>query len=160
VVQRAAPAPLHRSIESNSASPEFDGLQRDPDQRGNIRPQTQDEPRVGLDLREQGRLPADLQRPPEPGQGDYYSPSTGRFYDLKGIHSDWPPRADQRNRSVPFPHAYDPSNSVDMIGNIERQIGFNRTVILDVRNADQASISDLERIINEKSWQGDVIWYP
>ncbi|MBR8643587.1 hypothetical protein KEF29_40050 [Streptomyces tuirus] len=145
----------HRSPE------DFDQLQRDPDKNGGISEPSKDEARVGLDLREQGRLPDDIQRPSVADRGEFYSPSTGRYYDIKGVHSDWPPFNNVRDKSQPFRGAYDPANNTRWVSKLSEQIvGKNRTVILDVRNANQAAIDDIKSIVEKNGWEDNVIWYP
>ncbi|MEU5367368.1 hypothetical protein ABZ354_28520, partial [Streptomyces sp. NPDC005925] len=140
---------------------EFDHLQRDPDKNGGISEPSKDEARVGLDLREQGRLPADIQRPAVRDNGEFYSPSADRYYDIKGVHSDWPPFNNVRDKSQPFRGAYDPANNERWAGKLRDQIaGKGRIVILDVRNANQAAIDDIKSIVEKNGWEKDVIWYP
>ncbi|GGR96728.1 MULTISPECIES: hypothetical protein [Streptomyces] len=140
---------------------EFDRLQRDPDKNGGISEPSKDEARVVLDLREQGRLPDDIQRPSLRDSGDFASPLTGRHYDIKGVHSDWPPFNNVRDKSQPFRGAYDPANNARWVSKLAEQIRTkNRTVILDVRNADQAAIDDLKSIVKRNGWEDHVIWYP
>ena len=140
---------------------EFDELQRDPDKNGGISEPSKDEARVGLDLREQGRLPDDIQRPTEADRGEFYSPSTDRYYDIKGVHSDWPPFNNVRDKSQPFKGAYNPARNGRWIKKLQEQITERqRIVILDVRNANQAAIDDIRSIVRENGWEDDVIWYP
>ncbi|WP_150476785.1 hypothetical protein [Streptomyces alboniger] len=140
---------------------DFDHLQRDPDKNGGISEPSKDEARVGLDLRDQKRLPDDLQRPTEADRGEFYSPSTGRYYDIKGVHSDWPPFNNVRDKSRPFKGAYDPANNGRWVKKLAEQIvEKQRIVILDVRNANQAAIDDLKSIVQKNGWEDDVIWYP
>ncbi|NUV55099.1 hypothetical protein G6W51_19730 [Streptomyces coelicolor] len=140
---------------------EFDELQRDPDKNGGISEPSKDEARVGLDLREQGRLPDDIQRPTEADRGEFYSPSADRYYDIKGVHSDWPPFNNVRDKSQPFKGAYDPARNGRWVKKLQEQITERqRIVILDVRNANQAAIDDIRSIVRENGWEDDVIWYP
>ncbi|MER6750560.1 hypothetical protein [Streptomyces fungicidicus] len=140
---------------------EFDELQRDPDKNGGISEPSKDEARVGLDLREQGRLPDDIQRPTEADRGEFYSPSTDRYYDIKGVHSDWPPFNNVRDKSQPFKGAYNPARNGRWVKKLQEQITERqRIVILDVRNANQAAIDDIRSIVRENGWEDDVIWYP
>ncbi|MFF7411047.1 hypothetical protein [Streptomyces lydicus] len=140
---------------------DFDHLQRDPDKNGGISEPSKDEARVGLDLREQDRIPDDIQRPTEADRGEFYSPSTGKYYDIKGVHSDWPPFNNVRDKSQPFRGAYDPSNNARWVKKLSEQIvDKGRTVILDVRNANQAAIDDVKSIVQKNGWEDDVIWYP
>jgi hypothetical protein len=148
--------------EVESRNPEeFDQLQRDPDKNGGISEPSKDEARVGLDLAEQGRLPDDIQRPTEADRGEFYSPSTGRHYDIKGVHSDWPPFNNVRDKSLPFKGAYDPAKNERWVKKLAEQIvEKQRVVILDMRNANQAAIDDIKSIVEKNGWEDDVIWYP
>lgn len=164
------PHPELTAVEKNALDERLNGLEAkyredysqmeyDPD-KGSIKPASQDEARVALDLRERGLLPTDIQRPPTAERGDYYSPSANTYYELKGVHSDWPPFNTQRDRSMPFPGAYDPANSGRLVDNIELQLLRGRTPILDVRNANQSAIDDLRRIASQRGWEGRIAWYP
>ncbi|WP_327345416.1 hypothetical protein [Streptomyces europaeiscabiei] len=148
--------------EVESRSPEeFDQLQRDPDKNGGISEPSKDEARVGLDLSEQGRLPDDIQRPTEADRGEFYSPSADRYYDIKGVHSDWPPFNNVRDKSLPFKGAYDPAKNGRWVKKLAEQIvEKQRVVILDMRNANQAAIDDIKSIVEKNGWEDDVIWYP
>ncbi|MFD7993595.1 hypothetical protein [Streptomyces mexicanus] len=140
---------------------DFDQMQRDPDKNGGISEPSKDEARVGLDLREQGRLPDDIRRPPAPDMGEFYSPSTGQHYDIKGVHSDWPPFNNVRDKSQPFRGAYNPAKNQRWVNKLAEQIvDKGRTVILDVRNANQAAIDDIKSIVEKNGWEDNVIWYP
>lgn len=120
-----------------------------------------DEARVALDLRENGKVPTDIQRPPGANQGDLYSPSTGEFYDIKGVHSDWPPLNNVRDKSLPFKGAYNPANNQGWVRKLEDQIVTRRRiVILDIRNANQAAINDVKSIVEQHGWSDRVVWYP
>ncbi|MEE1930903.1 hypothetical protein V1J52_22430 [Streptomyces sp. TRM 70351] len=139
----------------------FERLQRDPDKNGGINKSSSDEARVDLDLREQGRVPDDISRPSESNLGDLYSPSTGVYYDIKGVHSDWPPFSNVRNKSLPFNGRYDPDSNGRWVEKLRDQIvERGRVVILDVRNADQAAIDDLADIVRTHGWEEYVVWYP
>ncbi|MEU6017914.1 hypothetical protein ABZ826_28895 [Streptomyces sp. NPDC047515] len=48
-----------------------------------------------------------------PGQPwrKFYSETTGEYYDIKGVHSDYPPFNNVRDKSQPFKDAYDPANN-------------------------------------------------
>ncbi|AYF76581.1 hypothetical protein D7D52_25310 [Nocardia yunnanensis] len=140
---------------------EFDHLQRDPDKNGGISEPSKDEARVGLDLREQGRLPEDIQRPDQADRGEFHSKSAQKYYDIKGVHSDWPPFNNARDKSRPFKGAYDPAKNSRWVEKLREQIEEkNRTVIIDLRNANQAAIDDIQQIIQTHGWDDDVIWYP
>ncbi|MFE2995137.1 toxin glutamine deamidase domain-containing protein [Nocardia sp. NPDC059246] len=140
---------------------EFDHLQRDPDKNGGISEPSKDEARVGLDLREQGRLPQDIQRPDQADHGEFHSRSDEKYYDIKGVHSDWPPFNNVRDKSKPFKGAYDPAKNSRWVEKLREQIEEkNRTVIIDLRNASQAAIDDVQLIVRTHGWDDDVIWYP
>ncbi|MFE4212082.1 hypothetical protein [Streptomyces sp. NPDC056844] len=147
------------------APEDFDHLKHDPDHRSKITDDSMDEARVGLDLREQGRLPADIRRPTVADMGEFYSETTGRYYDIKGIHSFWPPFNNVRNPSLlarPFPGAYNPARDAQTWVNTftEQITERNRVVVIDVRNANQAAIDSIKEIIESHGWGNDVIWYP
>jgi hypothetical protein len=158
--ERAAHDAHLRQIERSNES-DFDKLKDDPDHRGKVKPSEMDEARVALDLRDQGKVPADIQRPPGANQGDLYSPSSNEYYDIKGVHSDWPPLNNVRDKSLPFKGAYDPANNQRWVDKLEDQIvDRHRIVILDMRNANQAAIDDVKAIIESKGWGDRVVWYP
>ena len=140
---------------------DFDVLKQDPDHRGKIKPSEMDEARVALNMREQGTLPSDIQRPPEANQGDLYSPSNGEYYDIKGVHSDWPPLNNVRDKSLPFKGAYDPANNQKWVEKLRDQIiDRHRMVVIDTRNADQAAIDDVRAIVEDNGLEDRVILYP
>ncbi|MFE2964372.1 hypothetical protein ACFXKC_12000 [Streptomyces sp. NPDC059340] len=142
-------------------SDDFDRLKQDPDHKGTVKPSEMDEARVALDLREEAKVPTDIQRPPGANQGDLYSPSTGEFYDIKGVHSDWPPLNNVRDKSLPFKGAYNPANNQGWVRKLEDQIVTRqRIVILDMRNANQAAIDDVKSIVEQHGWSDRVVWYP
>ncbi|MFI6687047.1 DUF6507 family protein [Streptomyces sp. NPDC050485] len=139
---------------------DFDVLKQDPDHQGKAKPSEMDEARVALDMRDSGKLPSDIQRPPGANQGDSYSPSAGEFYDIKGVHSDWPPLNIVRDKSLPFKGAYDPANHGGWVRKLEDQIvNRKRMVILDMRNADQAAVDDVRAIVEDHGGDDRVVWY-
>jgi hypothetical protein len=151
----------HLNALAERYSDDFDQLKQDPDHKGKVKPSEMDEARVALDLRENGKVPTDIQRPPGANQGDLYSPSTGEFYDIKGVHSDWPPLNNVRDKSLPFKGAYNPTNNQGWVRKLEDQIVTKgRMVILDMRNADQAAIDDVRSIVEQHGWSDRVVWYP
>lgn len=84
-----------------------------------------------------------------------------RYYDIKGVHADWPPFSNVRDKSQPFRGAYDPANNGRWIVKLKEQIAEKgRIVILDVRNASQAAIDDIKSIVEKNGWEDDVIWCP
>ncbi|MEU8955562.1 hypothetical protein AB0C93_14785 [Streptomyces sp. NPDC048518] len=140
---------------------DFDWLKHDPDHKGVVKESEMDEARVALDMRESRKLPPDIQRPPAANQGDLYSPSAETYYDIKGVHSDWPPYNNVRDKSLPYKDAYDPANNESWVRRIGKQIDVkDRTVILDVRNANQAAIDDLKAMVEQHGWSDRVVWYP
>ncbi|WP_433545299.1 hypothetical protein ACQPZG_08935 [Streptomyces sp. CA-294286] len=158
--EQAAHAQHLQSIEEQFAD-DFDVLKQDPDHKGKVKPSEMDEARLALDLREQAKVPSDIQRPPEANQGDLYSPSTGVFYDIKGVHSDWPPLNNARDKTLPFKGAYDPGNNQQWVKKLRNQIvNRKRVVILDTRNANQAAIDDLKAIAEQNGWSDRIVWYP
>ncbi|MGW0559653.1 hypothetical protein ACWDZ4_03210 [Streptomyces sp. NPDC003016] len=158
--EQAAHARHLEEIEQRHAD-DFDQLKQDPDHKGKVKPSEMDEARLALDLREQGKVPADIQRPPEANHGDLYSPSTGEFYDIKGVHSDWPPLNNVRDKSLPFKGAYNPADNRGWIRKLKDQIVTKgRIVVLDTRNADQAAINDLKAIAEQNGWSDRIVWYP
>ncbi|MEU9000968.1 hypothetical protein AB0D15_02985, partial [Streptomyces sp. NPDC048551] len=140
----------------------FDELKRDPDKNGGVNESSMDEARVGLDLAESGRLPDDIARPHAADHGEFYSETTGRYYDIKGVHSDYPPFNNIRNKNGPFKGAYTPArDGAKWEAKVSEQIvDRGRIVILDMRNADQVAIDDIRGIIERNGWENDVIWYP
>ncbi|GAA2314683.1 hypothetical protein Scani_48270 [Streptomyces caniferus] len=146
----------------NRAPEEFDHLKHDPDHKNQIDDKSMDEARVGLDLRESGRLPADIRRPELADKGEFYSESTGEYYDIKGVHSDYPPFNNVRDKSQPFKGAYDPANNEAWVNKqLAKQIEKRgRIVIIDVRNANQAAIDSIKDVVESRGWGDRVIWYP
>ncbi|MFD8263278.1 hypothetical protein ACFV19_31190 [Streptomyces griseoluteus] len=120
-----------------------------------------DEARVELDLRDSGKSPADIQRPPGPDVGDLYSPGSGTFCHIKGVHFGWPPLNNAGDKSMPFKGAYDAANNARWIKKLDEQIADKRhVIILDMRNANQAAIDDLKAIVEEHGWSDRVVCYP
>ncbi|MFF7337989.1 hypothetical protein ACFZAT_11645 [Streptomyces sp. NPDC008163] len=144
------------------APEEFDHLKHDPDHKGQVDDKSMDEARVGLDLRESGRLPEDIRRPDGADKGEFYSETTGEYYDIKGVHSDYPPFNNVRDKSQPFKGAYDPANNGAWVKKqLAKQIEVRgRIVIIDVRNANQAAIDSVKAAVESNGWGDRVIWYP
>ncbi|WP_260696934.1 hypothetical protein [Streptomyces sp. 130] len=144
------------------APEEFDHLKHDPDHKGQVDDKSMDEARVGLDLRESGRLPEDIRRPDDADMGEFYSETTGEYYDIKGVHSDYPPFNNVRDKSQPFKGAYDPANNGAWVKKqLAKQIEVRgRIVIIDVRNANQAAIDSVKAAVESNGWGDRVIWYP
>lgn len=111
---------------------------------------------------ESGRLPADIRRPDIPDRGEFYSETTGEYYDIKGVHSDYPPFNNVRDKSQPFKGAYDPGNNESWVNKqLAKQIEKRgRVVIIDVRNANQAAIDSVKAVVESRGWGDRVIWYP
>ncbi|MFA1546666.1 hypothetical protein [Actinomadura chokoriensis] len=128
---------------------------RDPDHNFKATKGSYDEAKISLDLVKRGIFDESYQRPSGPKQGDFID--KGIHWDIKGIHSDWPPGVPQHVRARPFPNAY---NSADFRSTLLKQFQMNRGVIIDTRNADQSAINDMKRIIEQEGWGDRVIWYP
>ncbi|MFE7468798.1 hypothetical protein ACFU6R_32475 [Streptomyces sp. NPDC057499] len=141
---------------------EFDHLRHDPDHKNQINDKSMDEARVGLDLRESGRLPKDIRRPELADKGEFYSETTGEYYDIKGVHSDYPPFNNVRDKSQPFKGAFDPANNEAWVNKqLAKQIEkHGRIVIIDIRNANQAAIDSVKAAVESRGWGDRVIWYP
>lgn len=133
-----------------SHNPEdYEDLMRDPDHFSKktgyrITESTREEARTALDLREQGKLPPDIQRPPGKGEGDFYSPSRNQYYDIKEVN-DTPPRE---------------FNAAGAEANIERQFLIGRTPIIDTSGASQSAIDQVVEVLERNGWESRVIWYP
>jgi hypothetical protein len=129
---------------------DYDVFSKDPDHFSKktgyrITDGARDEAKTALDLRDQDKLPSDIQRPPRQGEGDFYSPSEKKYYDIKEI-DDTPPRE---------------FNAPKMEESITRQLEYNkRTPIIDTRGASQSAIDKMEEFLNSKGWENRVIWYP
>ncbi|RZS36989.1 hypothetical protein EV193_106224 [Herbihabitans rhizosphaerae] len=138
----------------------FDELKKDPDHNKNDNANSKQEARTALDLEARGQdgfEPGQYQRPDGPGQGDFID-SNGKHWDIKGIHSDWPPGVpDHVKNSRPFPNAY---TEADFRDTLVDQFGKGRGVIVDTRNADQAAIDNMRDVVEKEGWGDDVIWYP
>ncbi|MGE5290029.1 MAG: hypothetical protein ACM3ML_23150 [Micromonosporaceae bacterium] len=128
---------------------DYENFSKDPDHRTKkgeyrIRDSHREEAKTALDLREQGKLPADIQRPPKDGEGDFYSPSRKEYYDIKEV-SDTPPRE---------------FNAARTEKNISDQLRDGRTPIIDTSGASQPVMDQLAEIIKKNGWDNRVIWYP
>ena len=135
----------------------FDVASRDPDQGGKQTRNAMDEARIALDLRDRGFFAPDFTRPTEPDQGDFCGPDD-RQWDVKGIHTDWPPCVSGRaRRGRQFSNGY---TEHKFRKTVERQFAKGRSVIIDTRNANQEAIDDMLRIVDEEGWGGRIIWYP
>ncbi|MFD0900701.1 hypothetical protein [Actinomadura sediminis] len=128
---------------------------KDPDHSFKVRKGSEDEARVALDLAQRGIFDDGHSRPDGPDQGDFID--KGVHWDIKGIHSDWPPGVPEHIRSKPYRDGYNEEKFREMI---LRQFSRHRNVILDTRNADQRAIDDMKRIIEEEGWGDRIIWYP
>ncbi|MCT2586708.1 WXG100 family type VII secretion target [Actinophytocola gossypii] len=138
----------------------FDELKRDPDHNNKVNKNSMEEARTALDLErrgEEGFGDGGYRRPDGPGQGEFID-SNGRHWDIKGIHSDWPPGVPEQVRnSRPFPNAY---SEQDFRDTLTDQFGKGRGVIVDTRNADQAAIDNMREVVEREGWGDNVIWYP
>ncbi|GAB3987477.1 hypothetical protein GCM10029978_106450 [Actinoallomurus acanthiterrae] len=125
----------------------YNELQKDPDHLKRdgtyaIDDGAREEAKTALSLRQDGRVPDDFQRPPERGQGDFYSPSTNTYYDVKEVTSSSNFKVD------------------NFESKLEAQFAKNRTPIIDTRNASQANIDQIKAMIARRGWGSNVIWYP
>lgn len=122
---------------------------------------TEDEARVALDLRAQGRVPADIERPTVRGSGDFYSPSAATTIDLVAVHSAWPPAVDRALADRPYPRAYGSGAGRVIVREIRALIEERgHVVVLDTRNADQAAIDDVHDAVIAAGWGHRVLFYP
>ncbi|MFI0453558.1 hypothetical protein [Actinomadura sp. 6N118] len=137
----------HRADLAANDPQRYSDYQKDPDHMRrdgsyDIDDNAREEAKTALDLRYRGILPGDLQRPPVRGQGDFYSPSAGHYYDIKEVSSS-------------------PSFSV---ANFERKLADQftrgRIPVIDARNTIQANIDQIKEMIERRGWQEDVVWYP
>ncbi|MEU8799152.1 hypothetical protein [Spirillospora sp. NPDC048819] len=128
---------------------------KDPDHNFKATKGSRDEARISLDLMKKGIFDENYTRPSGPQQGDFID--KGIHWDIKGIHSDWPPHVPAHVRSRPFPNAY---NEADFRRTVRKQLEMGRGVILDTRNADQSAITEMKRIVDEEGWGDRIIWYP
>ncbi|HWD05008.1 MAG TPA: RHS repeat-associated core domain-containing protein [Amycolatopsis sp.] len=146
---------------------EYDELLKDPDHGDAAPDKTQiDEAHIGLDLNKQGVGPfADkpdgpvgngVSRPTGLGGGDLVD-GNGQSWDVKSMHSDWPPGS-KHPEGAEFKDGY---NDAKFEKTLDKQINTSgRNVIVDTRNANQEAIDSMNRIVNEKGWNGKVIFYP
>ncbi len=128
---------------------DYDAFSKDPDHFSKkagykITDGAQEEAKTALDLRDQGKLPPDIQRPPGRGEGDFYSPGDNQYYDIKEVND------------IP-PHEFNASSTES---SIERQLIIGRTPIIDTRAASQSAIDQVVDVLDRNGWQGRVIWYP
>ena len=128
---------------------------KDPDHNFKSTKGSEDEARISLDLLERGMFTENYRRPSGPKEGDFID--KGIHWDIKGIHSGWPPGVPEHVRARPFPNAY---NSADFRSTLLKQFQLKRGVIIDTRNADQSAIDDMRRIVEREGWGDRVIWYP
>ena len=126
---------------------QYDNFQKDPDHLRKdgsyaIDDGAREEAKTALSLRQNGRVPADFQRPPGRGQGDFYSPSANEYYDIKEVSSSSDFKIDNFERKI------------------EAQFTKDRTPIIDTRNASQANIDQIKTMVARRGWGNNVIWYP
>ncbi|GAA1335265.1 WXG100 family type VII secretion target [Saccharothrix algeriensis] len=139
----------------------FQDTSRDPDHNGKVRFASQEEARIALDLEERGYGP--FERPKDadgkllPKLGDWVD-AHGQQWDVKGIHSDWPPHTpDHVKESGPFRNGYTEKWFRDTI---QDQFADGRNVILDTRNASAADIANLKSVVDKEGWGARIIFYP
>lgn len=128
---------------------DFDKFTHDPDRKGKVSAGSREEARTALDMREQGQLPRDIQRPTVAETGDFVGTVDGKkvHYDIKTFR-DW------------FPGEGGDYRSPDFEAKITKQVGSNRVVILDTRDLKQWVLDDMVRVVNQRGWSRHVIWYP
>ena len=126
---------------------------RDPD-TGRPRPE---EARTMLHMRERGELPADIERAPA-GEGDVFSPSTGKHYDIKRFYDDWPPGAGHAPGTpyTPDRGAFTPDG---FERNLAKEIREDIVVINDVRGLGDTTLDAMRAVIRQRGWQDRVIFY-
>jgi hypothetical protein len=102
-----------------------------------------------------------VRRPDRPGQGDLIGTVTGReqSFDIKQMRDRWPDTA-QLTPEDPFPPAKGGYTSRHFVETVEGDLEDGRIVILDVSFLRQTTINDMERIVTERGWSENVIWYP
>ncbi|WP_433228160.1 hypothetical protein [Actinomadura formosensis] len=128
---------------------------KDPDHNFKTHKGSADEARIALDLHRRGIFDENYTRPTGPDQGDFIN--QGVHWDIKGIHSDWPPGVPEAVRSRPFRNGYTETKFRETM---LRQFRKDRGVILDTRNASQSAIDDMRHIVEQEGWGDRVIWYP
>jgi hypothetical protein len=144
---RARRVAEHRDALAERYADDYERLSYDPDHRG-VRPDSREEAKTMLDMRERGELPSDIDRPrardgnPIPGAGDGWSPSTNTYYDIKAFRPQWGEFTKERVQET-----------------IDEQIRLNgRKVILDTRNLTGEQLEDLRSWVRPE-WRDDVLWY-
>lgn len=132
---------------------DFKDLERDPD-RKLVDDKSRDEARTALDMREQGALPRDIQRPTENGKlvggkGDFVGTVDGKkvYFDVK----TWPDLGLTEKGVFKSPK---------FEGNILSEIQRGRVAIVDTRHLNQGVIDEMVRVVNQNGWSRHVIWYP
>ncbi|MER7560556.1 hypothetical protein ABTZ46_26665 [Nocardioides sp. NPDC126508] len=135
----------------------FDDLSKDPDHGGKSNKNSRDEAATIMDLDGRPGSPFEngITRPDGPAQGDFIS--DGQAWDIKTVHSDWPPGVPDHVRERPFPNGYTDQKFSDTV---QDQIDRGRNVLIDTRNASQADLDSMRRMVEEKGWSGNVYWYP
>ncbi|MFI5612290.1 RHS repeat-associated core domain-containing protein [Amycolatopsis sp. NPDC051903] len=149
----------HWDQQAKDNKEQYEELLKDPDHGDAAPDKTQiDEAHIGLDLNKQGVGPfADgVSRPSGLGGGDLID-GKGQSWDVKSMHSDWPPGS-KHPEGAEFKDGY---NDAKFEKTLDKQINTSgRNVIVDTRNANQQAIDSMNRIVNEKGWNGKVIFYP
>ncbi len=148
--KRARRIELERDALAERYRDDFERLKLDADHGGLATNNSIAEAKTLLHMRERGELPADIDRPRAadgkliPGAGDAKSPSTGRYYDVKGFRDKPPAR-------------FDLTKATERIE--EEIVLHHRTVILDTRHLEPETIDRLREIVRDNHWQDDVLWY-
>jgi hypothetical protein len=128
---------------------DFENFSKDPDHFSKrtgyrVTDGSREEAKTALDLRDQGRLPPDVQRPTGAGEGDFYSPSQKQYYDIKEVN-DTPPRDFNAPRAEQA---------------LRYQLLIGRTPIMDTSGASQSAVDQMVEILERNGWESRVIWYP
>lgn len=120
-----------------------DAAHRRSDGTYSTQPGRHQEARTALDLREKGIFPPDVERAPTP-DADFQTPGGQTRWDIKEINDR-------------YPGSYKPA---DIEAGMEKEIGQDIKVVIDTRNASQATIDEVEQMVERRGWSKDVIWYP
>ncbi|WP_328603577.1 DUF6531 domain-containing protein [Amycolatopsis sp. NBC_00345] len=136
----------------------YDDLAKDEDHGGQITDTSRDEALIGLDLNKQGIGPFKdgVGRPDSLGGGDLID-GNGKSWDVKSMHSDWPPGSNHAPGQQ-FTHGYSDQMFTDKV---DGQLGRGRNVVIDTRNMSAADVQSMTNIRNGRpDWDGKIIFYP
>ncbi|WP_433269614.1 WXG100 family type VII secretion target [Actinosynnema sp. CS-041913] len=144
----------HNELEAKHRQ-KFAETEGDPDHNGKSRKESRDEARIALDMMERGDLTTGYHRPSGRQQGDFID--EGVHWDIKGVHSDWPPHIAGQKEGIPYRDGYTAAKFEETL---RAQFTGGRNVIVDTRNANAAAIEDMAKIVDREGWGGRVKWYP